>query len=130
MVDRLLTNIMVTDLQTSRDFYTALLDLKVHFDSDWYVILTDRAAQSFELGLIGRDDDLIPAEQRGSPAGLYLTFVVADADAIYQRALTQDCRIVKAPHDTFYGQRRFLALDPDGLMIDVSAPTAPPPSEA
>lgn len=129
MVDRLLTNIMVGDLKASRNFYCNLLDLKVHFDSDWYVILTSPEGLRFELGLIDRSNDLIPDGQRGTPAGLYLTFVVADADGAYERALEQGCTIVQEPHDTFYGQRRFLALDPDGLMIDISAPTAAPPQE-
>ena len=127
MVDRLLTNIMVGDLQTSRDFYTGLLDLKVHFESDWYVILTSAEGLAFELGLIDRNSELIPKDQRGQPAGLYLTFVVGDCDAVHQRALERGCRILQEPRDEFYGQRRFLALVPDGLMIDVSAPTAPPP---
>ncbi len=127
MVDRLLTNIMVQNLKASRDFYVSLLDLKVHFDSDWYVILTDPAAERFELGLIEESNDLIPADLRGRPSGLYLTFVVADADAAFERARQQGCRIVQEPQDTFYGQRRFITVDPDGLMVDISAPTAAPP---
>lgn len=127
MVDRLLTNIMVGDLQASRDFYVGLLDLKIHFESDWYVILTGPEGLAFELGLIDRNSELIPEGQRGQPAGLYLTFVVGDCDAAHRRAVEQGCRILQRPRDEFYGQRRFLALDPDGLMIDVSAPTAPPP---
>ena len=127
MVDRLLTNIMVQDLKASRDFYTGLLDLKTHFESDWYVILTSPEGLRFELGLIDRNSDLIPASQRATPAGLYLTFVVADADAAFQRAVARGCAVLQEPRDEFYGQRRFLLLDPDGLLIDVSAPTAPPP---
>ncbi len=127
MADRLLTNIMVENLGSSADFYARLLELKRHFESDWYVILTDKAAQSFELGLIERNSALIPASQRGKPAGTYLTFVVADADTVYQRALEQGCEILQEPRDEFYGQRRFLTLDPDGLMIDISSPTASPP---
>ena len=129
MVDRLLTNIMDGDLQVSRDFYVGLMDLKLHFESDWYVILTDREARRFELGLIDRGSDLIPADRQARPAGAYLTFVVPDADAVYRRALDRNCEILQAPRDEFYGQRRFLTLDPDGLMIDISAPTAPPPQE-
>lgn len=127
MADRLLTNIMVENLGASADFYVGLLDLKRHFESDWYVILTDQAAQNFELGLIERNSALIPESHRGKPAGAYLTFVVPDADAVYQRALEQGCEILQKPRDEFYGQRRFLTRDPDGLMIDVSSPTAPPP---
>ena len=129
MVDRLLTNIMVGDLKASRDFYCNLLDLKVHFDSDWFVILTSQEGVKFELGLIGRDSELIPESQRGTPAGLYLTFVVANADDTYRQALAQGCAIVQEPHDTFYGQRRFLVLDLDGLMVDISSPAAAPPQE-
>ena len=124
MVDRLLTNIMVADLKASRAFYVGLLDLEVHFDSDWFVILTDPAAQRFELGLIDRSSDLIPASQRRAPGGTYLTFVVDDADAAYRRALGLGCDILQPPRDEFYGQRRFLTADPDGLMIDVSSPSA------
>ncbi|MCZ4279232.1 hypothetical protein O4H49_00490 [Kiloniella laminariae] len=53
-----------------------------------------------------------------------MTFVVLDCDALYQQALRMHAEIVEKPTDMPYGQRRMLVRDPDGTVLDISAPTA------
>ena len=120
-IDRLLTNICSNDLSASKAFYTSLFELKVAYDSDWFVQLVSEE-NGLELGIIQNNHELIPAEFRGSPTGVYLTFVVESADAIYEKAQTLGFDIIQSPEMTFYGQKRLLLKDPSGTLIDVSSP--------
>jgi uncharacterized glyoxalase superfamily protein PhnB len=53
---------------------------------------------------------------------MYLTFVVPDVNLVYEKALVMGLRIVQEPKNEFYGQRRFLSLDPSGCLIDICSP--------
>ena len=119
---RILTNICSDDLAASKAFYVELLGLQVKYDSDWYVQLCVKDNPELEYGLIKRDHDLVPDEYQQSPTGMYVTFVVADVEQVYQQALNMGIPIIQAPRDEFYGQRRFLTRDPAGCLIDVCSP--------
>ena len=119
---RILTNICSTDLQKSKKFYVSLLNFKVKYDSDWYVQLCSPEDSEIEYGIIQKDHELVPEEYRNSPTGMYVTFVVADVDATYKTALEMGIPIIKEPRNEFYGQRRFLAKDPNGCLIDICSP--------
>lgn len=123
-IARLMTNICSQDLAASRDFYQDLLGLTVTFDSDWFVQMTSPDNPTLELGIIQQDHELIPSEFHAAPQGCYLTFVVDDVDAIYNRAQSMNLEVLQAPKDEFYGQRRLLLADPNGLLIDISSPTS------
>lgn len=119
-VSRLLINICVENLETSKAFYQDIFDFEPAFDSDWFVQLHS-ASSSMELGLILRTHELIPADFQQAPQGSYITFVVPDADAAYELAKASNYTVVQEPTDTFYGQRRLLLQDPDGMLVDVSS---------
>ena len=121
VVNRLLANICTTDLKQSRDFYTKLFDFDIDYDSDWFVHLMSKD-QQLELGLIDQKSDLVPKGFQSQAGGFYLTFVVDDVDELYELAKFENVEIVAAPEDTFYGQRRVLIKDPNGTLLDVSAP--------
>jgi uncharacterized glyoxalase superfamily protein PhnB len=53
---------------------------------------------------------------------MYVTFVVPNVDALYQRAKSMGATLVQEPRNEFYGQRRFLLLDPAGCLIDICSP--------
>ena len=125
---RILANICAADLARSKAFYGELLELTVQYDSDWYVQLATPGEAPSEYGLIQRDHELVPEAYRRPPTGMYMTFVVDDVDAAYQRALAMDAPILQAPRDEFYGQRRFLTQDPDGCLLDISAPSSSAPA--
>lgn len=120
-INRLMTNICSEHLPESRDFYTKLFEFNVNFDSDWFVHLVSKDKQ-LELGLIDRKNDLVPKGFQTHPQGFYLTFVVEDADQIFEIAKSENFEIVEAPINTAYGQRRCLLKDPNGCLIDISSP--------
>ena len=120
-MNRLMTNICSDHLEMSKMFYTTLFNLEVAFDSDWFIQMIAPDTKH-ELGIIDRRNDIVPKDFQNAPQGFYLTFVVDDVDSVYQIAQSNGYNIVKSPHDTFYGQRRLLLKDPDGSLVDVSAP--------
>ncbi len=124
-MERFFFNILVQDVATSKTFYVDLLSMHLHFDSDWFVILKPSAGSAIEFGLIDRANAIVPKNVTFPAAGAYPTFVVEDCDVIYARAVELGVDVLEQPTDMFYGQRRMLVRDPDGLTIDVSSPTAP-----
>jgi catechol 2,3-dioxygenase-like lactoylglutathione lyase family enzyme len=119
---RILTNICADDLAACRDFYVRLLGFVVKYDSDWYVQLGSPGLLELEFGIIKRTHDLVPKAYQTAPGGMYVTFVVPDVDEVYKKAQEMGAKIVQEPQNEFYGQRRFLVLDPAGCLIDVCSP--------
>ncbi|WP_216825045.1 VOC family protein [Agarilytica rhodophyticola] len=119
---RVITNICTSDLAASKSFYVELLDIDVKYDSDWYVQLCSPHDQKMEFGLIQRDHELIPNDYRQAPNGMYLTFVVPDVNATFERAIELGAEVIQEPRNEFYGQRRFLVREPSGCLVDVSSP--------
>ena len=120
-IDRLLINICSKKLPESKAFYTKLLDFKVDFESDWFIHLIS-AEKSLELGIIDRHHEIVPAGFQKNPTGFYVTIVVDNVDEVFETAKNENFEIVESPHDTFYGQRRLLLQDPNGALVDISAP--------
>ncbi|MFO6463111.1 VOC family protein [Jannaschia sp. KMU-145] len=125
-----MVNRLSADVAGAAAFYERLLGLERLFTSDWFVVLGSEGVAGVELGLLDRDHETVPEAARGADSGTVLTFVVADCEAIHARARDMGAEIVQPPADTEYGQRRMLIRDPDGAIIDISAPTAPAPRRA
>lgn len=119
---RILTNICSDRLVESRDFYVTLLDFDVGDDSDWYIQLRSPSHTELEFGIILRSHRLVPQEYQAAPSGMYVTFVVPEVDLVYEKAVAMGLRIVQEPRNEFYGQRRFLTVDPNGCLIDICSP--------
>ena len=119
-IQRFLVNICSDNLVASRDFYVNVLGLTVGFESDWFIQLSELQGV-LELGIIDRQHEMVPETDQQLPQGTYLTFVVDDVEEAFQRAKDLSIEIVQSPQDTFYGQRRMLLRDPNGLLIDISA---------
>ena len=120
-IRRQLINICSDDLPRSRDFYVALFDFNIDYDSDWFVHLISKDRQ-LELGIIDRTNAIVPQDFQNHPQGFYVTFVVDDVDALYALAQEKGLEVHAPPEDTFYGQRRLLLKDPNGVLVDISAP--------
>ena len=128
MIQRMFFNVLSKDVAASKAFYVNLLDMKVHFDSDWFVILKPQGDNPFELGIVDVNHEIVPVSERASPTGCYPCFVVDDVDVVHQRALASGVEIIEPPREMFYGQKRLLIRDPDGMMVDISSPSGPPPA--
>lgn len=114
-------NICSDNLQNSKNFYTKLFNFRVDYDSDWFIHLVSKDGQ-LELGIIDRVNQIVPEEYQNLPTGLYTTFVVDNADEVYEIAKKENFEVVEIPTDTIYGQRRLLLKDPNGSLVDVSSP--------
>lgn len=120
-IQRLITTICSTHLEETKVFYTTLFDFHIEYDSDWFIQLLSKD-KSFEIGIMDKTSELIPAEFQTSPKGFYLSFVVDSADEMYNLIQVHSYKVVQEPHDTFYGQRRLLVEDPSGTLVDISSP--------
>ena len=121
-LSRILTNICSDRLPESRDFYVELLGFKVNYDSDWYVQLSCPTNAEIEFGIIRRSHALVPESYQTAPTGMYVTFVVPNVDEVYLKAIAKGLKIIQEPRNEFYGQRRFLTVDPNGCLIDICSP--------
>ncbi len=127
MPSRLFYSIMTDDLARSRDWYVQLFGFGVEFDSDWFVHLRAPNNSALELGLIDRDHEIVPEAISGNPNGGMLTIVVDDVDKTHEQAVAARVQVLEPPTDLFYGQRRMLVTDPNGLVLDVSSECPPDP---
>lgn len=124
-VSRLFYTILAKDVSASAEFYTTILDLKRHFDSDWFVILTPKAGPLIELAILDVDNPIVPSEMAERATGGILTFVVQDVHISHELAVSAGAKIISVPTAMPYGQERMLIEDPSGQLIDVSSPTVP-----
>ncbi|MDQ3915697.1 MAG: VOC family protein [Actinomycetota bacterium] len=110
-VRRIVPNLGVADLDSSRDFYTTLLGLDVVMDLDWIVIVASGSNPTAQISL-----------QRGDTAdGPHLTIEVDDVDAVYEVAQSQGADVVYPITDEPWRVRRFFVRDPAGFVVNVMA---------
>lgn len=116
-------------LPETRDFYVALLGFEVAFDSDWYVALRrDDGDGDHELAIWAVGHELVPPPYRADPAGVILTFLVDDVDAVHNDARRLRVPLVAPPRDLFHGRRQMLVTDPNGMLVEISSPSTPSPA--
>ena len=121
-MQRCFANILTEEVAVTAGFYQELLGFTPRFASDWFVNLPDPDNPALELGILLQTSDTVPARAQRAPAGVMLTFVVDDCDAVYERALALKANVVEAPRDMPYGQRRMILRDPAGTFVDISSP--------
>lgn len=121
-MNRFFTNILATDTASTTRFYETVFGMRRHFTASWFVILVHDDAPGLELGILSRDHAVVPSELRSAPAGVVLTFVVEDCDAVLEAARRAGAHVVREPEAMPYGQRRALIRDPEGTVVDISAP--------
>ncbi len=127
MPSRNFYSVVSDDLPRTRDWYVELFDYRVEFDSDWFVHLQAVEAPDVEFGILARDQDIVPDRVRARPSGGMVTIVVDDVDVLHQRAIDCGAEVIEAPRNLFYGQRRMLLVDPNGLVVDASSECPPDP---
>lgn len=109
-------------LPESRDFYAALLGMEVAFESDWYLLLHDPRRPRLQLAFVAHDHESVPAAFREPARGVLVTAEVDDVDAVHARAREMGAQIAQELRDEEFGQRHFMAVDPNGLLVDVYQP--------
>ncbi|WP_300012348.1 VOC family protein [Pseudonocardia sp.] len=116
--------LMSRDITTGTAFYRDTLGFEVTFESDWYVSLRH---SGFELALLDPTHETIPGGFRGSPAGgVLLNLEVDDVDAVHDELAGRDGIELALPlRSERFGQRHFILVGPDRVLIDVITPIAP-----
>lgn len=124
----LFPDICSDDIAASRDFYVALFGFRVAFEIAWYVQLQSPADPNLQLAFVARDHESVPEGFRAAPRGVLVTIETEDVDAVHARARELGVEIVYALRDEVFGQRHFMAKDPNGLLVDVVQLISPAPS--
>jgi len=117
--------IQVDDVAATAAFYETHLGFTRTFGLDWYVQLRATSEYPFELAIIAQDHDSIPSIGQGVTRNLILSFYVDDAAAQEQRLAAAGVPIVQPLRDEVFGQRHFIAADPNGILLDVITPIEP-----
>jgi uncharacterized glyoxalase superfamily protein PhnB len=117
---RIVPNISSELFAASRDFYVELFDLVVSVElDDWYLQLMAPEDRSLNIGFVKPAHELFAGH--AAPAGTYgvvLTIHVDDVDAAYGRAQRMGAEIAEEIGNEDYGQRHFLVIDPNGLLLN------------
>ena len=123
-LNRVLFNVLCKDLSASVTFYRQLLDLETTYESEWFVTLSPKGQPEIEIGLIDQVSQFTPRHAWGMHEGTYLTFVVDDVHEVLERARVLGAEVVSEPVALDYGQTRGLIRDLNGMVLDISTPTA------
>ena len=118
--------VLMTDRVTeTADFYVRHFAFRALFASDWYVHLQSAEDERVNLAVLQAGHETIPGPQAERASGLLINFEVEDVDAHHARLAAAGVPIVRALRDEAWGQRHFIAADPNGVLIDVITPIAP-----
>jgi catechol 2,3-dioxygenase-like lactoylglutathione lyase family enzyme len=121
----------VDDVERSLAFYDRLLDLPVTADLGWYVELGRPAAAPVDargaadrepavvVALVERGHPSVPAGFDVARGGVLVSVMVADASRLARQAEHRGLPVVQPCRDEAFGQRHFMAVDPDGFLVDV-----------
>lgn len=119
--------IQVADVEGTARFYETHLGFTRIFSTDWYVQLRATADHPFEIALIVHDHATIPEPGRGPTKAMLLSFYVEDAAAEHARLAAAGVPIAQPLRDEVFGQRHFIAIDPNGLYLDIITAIEPDP---
>ena len=114
-------------LAESKSFYVALFGFVAVFEIDWYVQLRSPDDENVQIAFVARQHASVPIEFQRSPQGVVVTIETADAAAVYEQARRQNRKIIVDLRDEAWGQRHFMTIDPNGLLVDVVQTIAPSP---
>ena len=118
LIKSIFPDITTEDVAASRDFYVRLLGLDVAWESDWYVLLHGDGS-TVQLAIVERSHDSVPAVHRHAASGVLITFEVDDATEVWKRAQELGFEVAQELRDEQFGQRHFMLVDPNGLLVDV-----------
>jgi uncharacterized glyoxalase superfamily protein PhnB len=118
--------IVVTDkLHECRDFYVRWFELSVIFEASWIVVLSSDSEAPAVAFMHSSHPSTPPEPAPFRGDGVFLTLQVEDAAAAYSRLTEAGLPCALELKDEPWGQRRFAAIDPAGMWVDVVEQTEP-----
>jgi uncharacterized glyoxalase superfamily protein PhnB len=119
-VIRIVPNLASEAFADTREFYAALFDLEVSVEMDWYLQLAPPSNSMLNIGFVEPGADLFAGRATSTTTdGLVLTVHVDDVDEAYERAQRIGAEIALEIRDEDYGQRHFVTVDPNGVLLNV-----------
>ena len=120
-VVRIVPNMASDAFIGSRDFYTEMFDLEVSVElDDWYMQLKSPDDPRLNIGFVKPGSELFAdREPSSAPSGVVLTIHVDDVDEAYDRATRLGAEVAAEIRNEEHGQRHFLVVDPNGLLVNV-----------
>lgn len=106
-------------LVESKDFYVSLLGFTPVFEIDWYIQLQSPHDENLQIAFVKRDHVSVPNKYQQTPQGVVITIELENVESYYEKARELDLEIVLELRDEVWGQRHFMTLDPNGLLVDV-----------
>lgn len=123
--------VLLTDqVADTAAFYVKHFAFQPAFEADWYVHLTSSEDAGTNLAILDFRHETIPAEGRKPSSGVIINFEVEDVDAVHARLVAAGLPILLSLRDEAFGQRHFITMDPNGVLIDVIKPIPPDASFA
>ena len=119
--------LQVENVAKTAEFYQTHFDFDVAFESDWYMHLQSRHDPYVNIAILDGFHETVPAPAQGLTKNMILNFELADVDTFYGRAVAAELPVLKALVDEPFGQRHFITMDPNGILIDVIKPIPPSP---
>lgn len=115
--------LMSGDVLESANYYRTAFGYETTFESDWYVSL--RRGQ-WELALLDHSHATIPAGYGRPAGGVLINVEVDDVDSEYQRLIVREgLPMAQDIRSEDFGQRHFILIGPDQVLIDVIQPIEP-----
>jgi predicted enzyme related to lactoylglutathione lyase len=126
-VQRFLFNIPSDDIEQTADFYKELFGFEIIWrNEDWYIQLASPGNKVVQFGIIRRNHSFLPKHLQLSAQGIIFTIQVDNVDSVCKEVMKRGYHVVQALRDEEFGQRHFLMMDPNGLIVNVSMPIAMP----
>lgn len=112
-IRRIVPNIQSAQMDKSLAFFTEFLGMEVAMDMGWIVTFVSPDNPTAQISIVQAQ------EKAAQPTGMSLTLEVADVDATHARARALGIEIVYLLTDESWGVRRFHAVDPKGVVVNV-----------
>lgn len=141
-MEKIVTNLMVTNMQNSLDFYCGKLGftLSMGVNSDQQVFTDGNPREDLVFAMLTLENGELMLQQRDSlaqdvpvfsptatPGGTFTLYIRgAEVDSLAQ-SLRDSVEIIKGPETSWYGMRELYIRDPDGYVLALGAPDGPPP---
>lgn len=108
----------VPDVERASAFYREALELEPTFESEWYISLAS-ADHAQQIAFVASNHESIPQGFSATPQGFLVTVELDDVDRLYERARAQQREIALSLRDEEWGQRHFMLVDPNRVLVDV-----------
>lgn len=117
---RLNAGILTEKLLETEKFYTQILDFKIEFSNEFYLLLSTPNAMDKLSFLLPNHETQDPFFYKPyQNQGMYLTIAVENVDKMYSKIKNLDVIIKVDIRNEPWGERHFAIQDPNGIGIDI-----------